>query len=66
MTDLQLKIYGVAQSQWCRCASVSSQYLREYPDRMGIRHGCVYVQEGVDGLALYVYRTKTMVIVRGG
>ena len=65
MTDLQLKIYNVAQSEWCRCASAAIKYLREFPNRTGIRNGCVYVQDGVDGSALYVYRTKTMVIVRG-
>ena len=65
MTDLQLKIYDMPMSDWIRGPMVAKQYLKDYPKRMGIRDGCIYVQNEDYENALYVYRTKTSVVVRG-
>ena len=58
-------IRGVPESEWARCARVAKQFLEEYPDKKeGIYHGCVYFNEALPVPGLYVYKTKTSVIVR--
>ena len=65
MTDVALKIYGVPISQWNRCQRAAKQFLEEYPDRLGFINGAVYVSQNNDWPNIYVYRTKTMIVVRG-
>ena len=60
-----LKVYGVDPSEWIRCQKVARQFLDDFPERMGIRDGCLYHVPGMDWPSLYVYRTKTTVVVRG-
>ena len=63
--ELALKIYDVPRSEWVRCERVARQYLEEYPDRIGWRDFAVYFERGRKDGGLMVYRTKTMVVVRG-
>jgi len=65
MTKLQLKIYDMPMSEWIRGPMVAKQFLKDHPDKLGIRDGCSYVQNEDYDNALYVYRTKTSVVVRG-
>lgn len=65
MINVILKVSGVPATEWPRCQKVARQFLDEFPDRMGIRDGCVYHVPGTDWPDLYVYRTKTAVVVRG-
>lgn len=65
MTDLILKVSGVGAEEWPRCQKVARQFMEEFPERMGIRDGCLYHNPGSDWPSLYVYRTKTAVVVRG-
>lgn len=65
MSEVTLKVSGVPAAEWFRCQKVARQFLDEFPDRMGIRNGCVYHAPGTDWPGLYVYRTKTAVVVRG-
>jgi len=65
MTKLQLKIYDMPMSEWIRGPMVAKQFLKDYPERIGVRNGCSYVQNEDYDNALYVYRTKTSVVVRG-
>jgi len=52
-------------SEWIRGPMVAKQFLKDYPERIGVRNGCSYVQNEDYDNALYVYRTKTSVVVRG-
>ena len=63
--DLALKIYDVTRSEWARCERVARQYLEEYPNRVGWRDFVAYFEHGRTDSGLIVYRTKTMVVVRG-
>lgn len=63
--ELALKIYNVPRSEWSRCERVARQYLAEYPDRIGWRDFAAYFERGCTSGGLIVYRTKTMVVVRG-
>lgn len=60
-----LKIYDMPMSEWGRAHIVARQFLKDYPDRIGMRNGCVYSQTICDSVPLYVYRTKSCVVVRG-
>lgn len=53
------------QSEWIRGPIVANQFLKDYPDREGIRNGVTYVKNEEYDKSLYVYRTKTTVVVRG-
>lgn len=62
---MNVKIVDVPQSEWTRCARVAAQFLEDYPDKpIGAYHGCVYFNEVLPVPALYVYKTKTCVVVR--
>ena len=63
--DLALKIYNIPRTEWARCERVARQYLEEYPNRIGWRDFAVYFERGRKDGGLIVYRTKTMVVVRG-
>ncbi len=63
MRGLTLKVTGLSQIEWSRAPVVARLFLEEYPDKFGFHNPVVYVREGND--ALYVYRTKTSVVVRG-
>lgn len=60
-----LKVYDIDQSEWIRGPVLAKQFLKDFPDNEGIRNGVVYVQSEEYDKALYVYRTKTTVVVRG-
>lgn len=60
-----LKIYDMDQTEWIRGLVLAKQFLKDFPDNEGIRNGVVYVQNEEHDKALYVYRTKTTVVVRG-
>lgn len=65
MADVALKIYDVPISQWDRCQRAAKQFLEEYPDRLGFINGCCYSGPTEGWPTIYVYRTKTMIVVRG-
>lgn len=60
-----LKIYDMPMSEWARAHIVAKQFLADYPNRIGMRDGCVYSQNVAGSIPLYVYRTKSCVVVRG-
>ncbi|UFS83166.1 hypothetical protein LPB79_13010 [Rhizobium sp. T136] len=61
---LSLKIVGLPRNEWFRAHRVANHFVEEYPDRIGMRHGCVYSPAFGDYGPVYVYRTKTQVVVR--
>jgi hypothetical protein len=65
MTDtLALKVVGLPRSEWFRAHRAANHFADEYPDRIGVRHGCVYSPAFGDYRPIYVYRTKTCIVVR--
>jgi len=63
--NLNLKTRNLPKSEWIRAPVTAKQFLKDYPDRYGVRNGVVYVQNEEYDRALYVYRTKTCVVVAG-
>lgn len=64
---LELKIVGVVNNYyaWERAVRLANSFVQDYPDRMGIRDGVGYHNPVFDDKPLYVYRTKTQIVVRG-
>jgi len=63
MNPVTLKVSGLPIGEWSRAHAVAAQFLANYPAKRGFRNGCVYSRDGWQ--PLYVYRTKTQVVVRG-
>lgn len=65
MESLSLKVSNLPMEEWHRAHRCAMQYLRDFPNRRGIRDGCVYTNQGFPSQPIYVYRTKTQIVVRG-
>lgn len=63
MEGLALKVSNLPTKEWHRAHRCAIQFLIDYPKRRGVRNGCVYANAVYD--PLYVYRTKTQIVVRG-
>ena len=61
---LAIKLVNVDEHDLCRAASLAPHFVRQYPDRIGVRNGVVFTTDGFSN-PLYVYRTKTQIVVRG-
>lgn len=59
-----IKIRDLGEEQWSRAARLASQFLKEFPEKFGIRDGCIYATLRSEDPALYVYKTKTQIVVR--
>ena len=59
---ITLKIVDMPVGQWDCAVTLAKSYLETYPDRRGIAQCCLYSGSGYD---VAVYRTATMVVVRG-
>jgi hypothetical protein len=65
MSDtLALKVVGLPRSEWFRAHQAANSFIEQFPDRIGMRHGCVYSPAFGDYRPIYVYRTKTSIVVR--
>lgn len=65
---LDLKVTKLSRGNWPIAVRISQQFLEEYPERMGFGQAVVYLAESrIKGspTSLFVYRTKTSVVVRG-
>lgn len=61
---INIKLVNITEDCSQRAVSLAYAFNRRYPNRMGIRNGCGYLPS--DGSPpLYVYRTKTQIVVRG-
>lgn len=60
---MNLTITDVHESWLSAAVDAARDFNRNYPDRIGIRQGCAYSHR--EGPIFYVYRTKSMIIVRG-
>jgi len=65
MTDIKLIVRRAKQTEWDEARKVAELYLKDYPERMGIRAGLAYWNGKVGDATMYVYRTKTAVVVVG-
>lgn len=63
MKDVGIKAYNLPISEWDRAVMAAKAFMRDYPDRRGIRDCVVYSYD--DHEALLVYRTANFVVVRG-
>jgi hypothetical protein len=61
---MKLIIRDVPEEHWGRAINCAKQYMRDYPDRMGFHQFALYGLRENDPM-LFVYRTKTSIIVRG-
>jgi len=59
---LSIKIVGLPEEEWGRAGRLAGQFLKEFPERIGAYHGCIYSNSV--GPDLYVYKTKTLIVVR--
>lgn len=59
---INIKLINIPKELVIRAIQLAYIFDEEYPDRMGIYHGCGYGTGNND--TLYVYRTKTMIVVR--
>jgi hypothetical protein len=64
---LDLKIVGINNSyySWERAVRAANTFIQKYPDRIGVRNGVGYYNPVLDNKPLYVYRTKSSIMVRG-
>ena len=61
---MELRVRGVAADDWHRAVVAAKGFAKDYPDRMGTRNGVVYDTEYLDkSVRVYVYRTKTAIVV---
>lgn len=61
---INIKLVNITEDQASSAVRLAYAFNRKYPNRMGIRKGCGYLpSDGSD--PLYVYRTKTQIVVRG-
>lgn len=57
-----LKLVNIDPDDYDLAVNWAKHFITEWPERIGVRDGCGYRKWGK---TMYVYRTKTMVIVRG-
>lgn len=62
---LKLVIYDMDRRDWDGASVLAWHFLKEFPDKIGIRNGCAYGPSRGRPGSMYVYRTKTSVVVRG-
>ncbi|RVH87771.1 hypothetical protein CN204_04375 [Sinorhizobium meliloti] len=63
--SITLKVVNLPRNEWLRAHRAAAQFLNDYPDRIGMRNGVIYSRTVGPELPIYVYRTKTEVVVRG-
>ena len=59
-----IKLVDVREFDMSRAAHLAIHFARQYPDRMGARNGVVFSNTDHSN-PLYIYRTKTQIVVRG-
>ncbi|GAA5627495.1 hypothetical protein Brsp05_02786 [Brucella sp. NBRC 12953] len=59
-----IKLVNVDEHDLAYAANLAVHFVRQYPDRMGLRNGVAFTKDCVD-YSLYIYRTKTQIVVRG-
>jgi hypothetical protein len=59
-----IKLVNVDEHNLSRAAHLAVHFVRQYPDRMGIRAGVVFSNTDLS-CPLYIYRTKSQIVVRG-
>lgn len=59
-----IKLVNVDEHDLAYAANLAVHFVRQYPDRIGLRNGVAFTKDCVD-YSLYVYRTKTQIVVRG-
>lgn len=62
---MKLTFKDMDPSRWDRALRLARQFQDEYPDKEGVRDGVAYVREDAQEDVMYVYRTKTSIIVSG-
>lgn len=63
--SIELKIKRVSPYDWDFAIKVAKSFIEEYPERIGLRDGVGYTCDQDHSIHMYVYRTKTQVIVVG-
>lgn len=61
---INIKLVNIPEDRSQGAVSLAYVFNRQYPNRMGLRSGCGYLPDD-GGVPLYVYRTKTQIVVRG-
>ena len=59
-----IKLVDVKEHDLSRAGHMAVAFVRQYQDRMGFRNGVVFSNTDLS-CPLYVYRTKTQIVVRG-
>ncbi|MBB6262526.1 hypothetical protein FHS77_003102 [Paenochrobactrum gallinarii] len=59
-----IKLIGVPEHGLSRAASLAVHFVRQYPDNHGSYNGVVFTSDGFKD-KLYIYQTKTQIVVRG-
>lgn len=59
-----IKLVDVKEHDLSRAEHMAVAFVRQYPDRIGFRNGVVFSNADLS-CPLYIYRTKTQIVVRG-
>ena len=59
-----VKLVNIPVDEWASAVFIAGRFSREYPNRMGIRDGVIYATPNPTDATIYVYRTKTQIVVR--
>lgn len=59
-----IKLVDVPEHDLSRAASLAVHFARQFPDHFGSYHGVTFTTDGFKN-PLYIYRTKTQIVVRG-
>lgn len=60
---MDVKIRNVLQGDWRAAVELAERFLRDYPDRIGVRNGSVYTLGRTT--SFHVYRTRTTIVIVG-
>lgn len=59
-----VKLVNIPIEMWASAIMTAAQFSKDYPNRIGIRDGVIYTTLNPTDPTIYVYRTKTQIVVR--